>query len=90
MHEEHSLSDMYNEIPAGPKYANPGRTLSISFSTPAKGVWPGFSLLLAEFGEPGEPEPFIPPITQETCRDGRHNPLPCLLLHESLSQARPY
>jgi hypothetical protein len=23
-------------------------------------------LLLAEFGEPGKPEPFIPPITQET------------------------
>jgi hypothetical protein len=23
-------------------------------------------LLMAEFGEPGEPEPFLPPITQET------------------------
>jgi CRP/FNR family transcriptional regulator, cyclic AMP receptor protein len=26
-------------------------------------------LLMAEFGKPGEPEPFIPPITQETLAD---------------------
>ena len=48
-------------------------------------------LLMAEFGKPGEPETFIPPITQETLADmiGDHA-VPCQLLYESLSQSRFY
>jgi CRP/FNR family cyclic AMP-dependent transcriptional regulator len=46
-------------------------------------------LLMAEFGKPGEPEIFIPPISQETLAEmiGTTR-VPRQLLHESLSQAR--
>jgi hypothetical protein len=41
-------------------------------------------LLMAEFGEPGEPEQYIPRITQETLA------IPRELLHESLPQIGCY
>jgi CRP-like cAMP-binding protein len=53
MHEERSLSEMYMKF-----------LLARSMRTQADLV--DQLLLLAEFGEPGKPEPFIPPITQET------------------------
>jgi CRP/FNR family cyclic AMP-dependent transcriptional regulator len=48
-------------------------------------------LLMAEFGEPGEPEPFASSHHPgNSGGDDRHHPLPRQLLHESLSQARPH
>jgi CRP-like cAMP-binding protein len=65
MHEEHAFSEMYL-----------GFLLTRSMRTQADLVAQLFDsserrlarilLLLAEFGEPGAPEPMIPPITQET------------------------
>jgi CRP-like cAMP-binding protein len=51
MHEEHSLSEMY---------------LKFLLINSSEKRLARILLLMAEFGEPGEPEPFIPPITQET------------------------
>jgi CRP-like cAMP-binding protein len=65
MHKEHAFSEMYL-----------GFLLTRSMRTQADLVAQLFDsserrlarilLLLAEFGEPGAPEPMIPPITQET------------------------
>jgi hypothetical protein len=44
-------------------------------------------LLLAEFGKPGEPEPLIPEITQETLAEIIGTTRSRELLHESLSVA---
>jgi hypothetical protein len=46
-------------------------------------------LLMAEFGRPGEPEPLIPKISQETLAEMiGTTPFPGQVLHEPLSQTR--
>jgi len=55
MHEEHSLSEMYMKF-CCPEYANPGQPRRSAFQ-PSERRLARILLLLAEFGEPGEPEP---------------------------------
>jgi hypothetical protein len=45
---------------------------------------------MAEFGKPGEPEPSIPQITQETLAEMIGTTVPGELLYESLSQSGIY
>jgi CRP-like cAMP-binding protein len=47
-------------------------------------------LMMAEYGEPGEPEQFIPKISQETLAEMIGTTRACKLFHESLSQSRVY
>jgi CRP-like cAMP-binding protein len=47
-------------------------------------------LMMAEYGEPGEPKQFIPKISQETLAEMIGTTRACKLFHESLSQSRVY
>ena len=53
------------EIPAGPQHASPGRSCRSALQLQRKAAGAD-SPLMAEFGKPGEPETFIPKISQET------------------------
>jgi CRP-like cAMP-binding protein len=65
MHEEHSLSEMYMKFLLARSMRTQANLVDQLFNSSERRL-ARILLLLAEFGEPGEPEPFIPPITQET------------------------
>jgi CRP/FNR family cyclic AMP-dependent transcriptional regulator len=65
MHEERSLSDMYLKFLLNRSMRTQADLVDQLFNSSEKRL-ARILLLMAEFGEPGKPEPFIPPITQET------------------------
>jgi CRP-like cAMP-binding protein len=65
MHEEHSFSDMYMKSLLARSMRTQADLVDQLFNSSEKRL-ARILLLLAEFGQPGEPEPLIPPITQET------------------------
>jgi CRP/FNR family transcriptional regulator, cyclic AMP receptor protein len=65
MHQEHSLSDMFLKFLLARSMRAQADLVDQLFNSSEKRL-ARILLLLAEFGEPGEPEPLVPPITQET------------------------
>jgi CRP-like cAMP-binding protein len=65
MHEEHSFSDIYLKFLLARSMRTQADLVDQLFSSSEKRL-ARILLLMAEFGGPGEPEPLIPPITQET------------------------
>jgi CRP-like cAMP-binding protein len=65
MHEERSLSDMYLKFLLARSMRTQADLIDQLFNSSEKRL-ARVLLLMAEFGEPGEREPFIPPVTQET------------------------
>jgi len=65
MYEERSFSDMYMKFLLARSMRTQADLVDQLFNSSERRL-ARILLLLAEFGEPGEPEPFIPPITQET------------------------
>jgi CRP-like cAMP-binding protein len=65
MHEERSLSDMYLKFLLARSMRTQADLVDQLFNSSEKRL-ARILLLMAEFGEQGEPEPLIPPITQET------------------------
>jgi CRP-like cAMP-binding protein len=65
MHEERSFSDMYLKFLLARSMRAQSDLVDQLFNSSEKRL-ARILLLLAEFGQPGEPEPLIPPITQET------------------------
>ena len=65
MHEEHSLSEMYMKFLLARSMRTQADLVDQLFNSSEKRL-ARILLLMAEFGKPGEPEPFVPPITQET------------------------
>jgi CRP-like cAMP-binding protein len=65
LHEESSLSDMYLKFLLARSMRAQADLIDQLFNSSEKRL-ARILLLMAEFGESGEPEPLIPPITQET------------------------
>jgi len=65
LHEEHSFSDRFLKFPLVRSMRTQADLVDQLFNSSEKRS-ARILLLLAEFGEPGEPEPLIPEITQET------------------------
>ncbi|MGA3370634.1 MAG: Crp/Fnr family transcriptional regulator [Terracidiphilus sp.] len=65
MHEESSLSEMYLEFLLARSMRTQADLVDQLFSSSEKRL-ARILLLMAGFGKPGDPEPLIPPITQET------------------------
>jgi len=65
MHEERSLSDLYLKFLLARSMRAQADLVDQLFNSSEKRL-ARILLLMAEFGEPGEPESLIPPITQET------------------------
>jgi CRP-like cAMP-binding protein len=65
MYEERSFSDMYMKFLLARSMRTQADLVDQLFNSNEKRL-ARILLLLTEFGEPGKPEPFIPPITQET------------------------
>jgi len=65
MHEERSFSEMYMKFLLARSMRTQADLVDQLFNSSEKRL-ARVLLLLAEFGEPGSPEPSIPPITQET------------------------
>jgi CRP-like cAMP-binding protein len=64
MHEERSLSDMYLKFLLARSMRAQADLVDQLFNSSEKRL-ARILLLMAEFGEPGKPDDFIPPITQE-------------------------
>ncbi len=65
MHEEHSLSEMYMKFLLARSMRIQADLVDQLFNSSEKRL-ARILLMMAEFGEPGEPETLIPRITQET------------------------
>ncbi len=65
MHEERSFSEMYMKSLLTRSMRTRADLVDQLFNSSEKRL-ARILILMAEFGEPGKPEPFIPPITQET------------------------
>jgi CRP-like cAMP-binding protein len=65
MHEEHSFSDMYLKFLLDRSMRTQADLVDQLFNSSEKRL-ARILLLMAEFGEPGEQESLLPPITQET------------------------
>ena len=65
MHEERSFSEMYMKFLLAKSMRAQANLVDQLFSSSEKRL-ARILLLMAEFGEPGKAESFIPPITQET------------------------
>jgi CRP-like cAMP-binding protein len=65
MHQEHSLSEMYLKFLLARSMRSQADLVDQLFNSSEKRL-ARILLLMAEYGEPGKPEPLIPPITQET------------------------
>ena len=65
MHEEHAFSEMYLKFLLIRSMRTQADLVAQLFDSSERRL-ARILLLLAEFGEPGSPEPLIPPITQET------------------------
>jgi CRP-like cAMP-binding protein len=65
MHEERTFSDMYMKFLLSRSMRTQADLVDQLFNSSEKRL-ARILLLMAEFGEPGEPEPLLPTITQET------------------------
>ncbi len=65
MHEEHGFSDLFLKYLVARGMRTQADLVDQLFNSSEKRL-ARILLLMAEFGKPGEPEPFIPRITQET------------------------
>ena len=65
MHQEHTLSDLFLKFLLARSMRTQADLVDQLFNSSEKRL-ARILLLMAEFGKPGEPETFIPPITQET------------------------
>jgi CRP-like cAMP-binding protein len=65
MHEEHGFSDLFLKYLVARGMRTQADLVDQLFNSSEKRL-ARILLLMAEFGQPGEPEPFIPKITQET------------------------
>jgi CRP-like cAMP-binding protein len=65
MHEEHAFSEMYLKFLLARSMRAQADLVAQLFDSSERRL-ARILLLLAEFGEPGSPEPLIPPISQET------------------------
>ena len=65
MHEEHGFSDLFLKYLVARGMRTQADLVDQLFNSSEKRL-ARILLLMAEFGKPGEPEPFIPKITQET------------------------
>src|ERR1700687_3651052 len=68
MHEEHSFSDLFLKFLLVRSMRTQADLVDQLFNSSEKRL-ARILLLLAEFGKPGEPETFIPPITQQALAD---------------------
>jgi CRP/FNR family cyclic AMP-dependent transcriptional regulator len=68
MHQEHALSGMFLKLLLSRGMRTQADLVDRLFNSSEKRL-ARILLLMAEFGEPGEPDSFIPPITQETLAD---------------------
>ena len=68
MHEEHAFSDVFVKFLLARSMRTQADLVDQLFNSSEKRL-ARILLLMAEFGKPGEPEPLIPPITQETLAD---------------------
>jgi CRP-like cAMP-binding protein len=65
MHDEHLFSDLFLKFLLARSMRTQADLVDQLFNSSEKRL-ARILLLMADFGEPGEPEPLIPPITQET------------------------
>ena len=65
MHEEHDFSDLFMKFLLARSMRIQADLVDQLFNSSEKRL-ARILLLMAEFGQPGEPETFIPPVTQET------------------------
>ena len=65
MHQEHAFSDLFLKFLLERSMRTQADLVDQLFNSSEKRL-ARILLLMAEFGKPGEPEKFIPPITQET------------------------
>ena len=65
MHQEHTFSDLFMKFLLAHSMRTQADLVDQLFNSSEKRL-ARILLLMAEFGKPGEREPFIPPITQET------------------------
>jgi len=65
MHQEHGFSDLFLKFLLARSMRTQADLVDQLFNSSEKRL-ARILLLMAEFGMPGEPEPLIPPITQET------------------------
>ena len=65
MHQEHAFSDLFMKFLLDRSMRTQADLVDQLFNNSEKRL-ARILLLMAEFGKPGEPEQFIPPITQET------------------------
>jgi len=65
LHEEHAFSDLFLKFLLARSMRTQADLIDQLFNSSEKRL-ARILLLMAEFGEPGEPETLIPPITQET------------------------
>src|ERR1039457_1792842 len=68
MHEKRAFSEMYLKFLLARSMRTQADLVAQLFDSSERRL-ARILLLLAEFGEPGAPEPLIPPITQETLAD---------------------
>ena len=68
MHEQHALSDMFLAFLLARSMRTQADLVDQLFNSSEKRL-ARILLLMAEFGKPGAPNTFIPPITQETLAD---------------------
>jgi CRP/FNR family cyclic AMP-dependent transcriptional regulator len=68
MHEEHTFSDLFLKFLLARSMRTQADLIDQLFNSSEKRL-ARILLLMAEFGKPGEPEPLIPKITQETLAD---------------------
>jgi CRP-like cAMP-binding protein len=68
MHEQHALSDMFLAFLLARSMRTQADLVDQLFNSSEKRL-ARILLLMAEFGKPGSPNTFIPPITQETLAD---------------------
>jgi len=68
MHEEHDFSDLFLKFLLARSMRIQADIVDQLFNSSEKRL-ARILLLMAEFGKPGEPEQFIPPISQETLAD---------------------
>jgi CRP-like cAMP-binding protein len=65
MHEQHALSDLFLKFLLARSMRAQADLVDQLFNSSEKRL-ARILLLMAEFGKPGEPDTYIPPITQET------------------------
>jgi CRP-like cAMP-binding protein len=65
MHEEHSFSDLFLRFLLARSMRTQADLVDQLFNSSERRL-ARILVLMGEFGEPGEPEPLIPPITQTT------------------------